>query len=182
MSTSATNAEMFPERMKRAAFQISIRESNSSKPDVNSLPQETIDFARRIFDACRNGDTELVLAAIDAGLPANLTNDKGNTLLMLAAYAGHTELAKGLLDRGGDPNRTNDLGQSIVAGAVFKGHDEIVRALVAKGADSRQGTPNAIQAAQMFRRTDLMELLGARDEDLVKIPTPPPAADFTPDK
>lgn len=100
---------------------------------------------------------------------------------MLAAYAGHTELTKGLLDRAGDPNRMNDLGQSIVAGAVFKGHDEIVRALVAKRADPRQGTPNAIQAAQMFRRTELMELLGARDEDLVNVPTPPPAASSTPD-
>lgn len=100
---------------------------------------------------------------------------------MLAAYAGHTELAKGLLERGGDPNRTNDLGQSIVAGAVFKGHDEIVHALIAKGADPRQGTPNAIQAAHMFRRTELMELLGARDEDLISAPTPPPAAGSAPE-
>jgi len=95
---------------------------------------------------------------------------------MLAAYAGHTELTKGLLERGGDPNRTNDLGQSIVAGAVFKGYNEIVHALMAKGADPRQGTPNAIQAAQMFKRTELMEILGARDEDLVNVPPSVPTA------
>lgn len=94
---------------------------------------------------------------------------------MLAAYAGHTELTKGLLEKGADPNRINDLGQSIVAGAVFKGHNEIVRALMEKGADPRQGTPNAIQAAQMFRRSELFEVLGARDEDLVDIPAPLPA-------
>ncbi|KAF4622386.1 hypothetical protein D9613_009574 [Agrocybe pediades] len=145
-------------------------DKQDSKPDVNSLPPETLDFAKRMFDAARTGDTDLVLSAVDAGLPPNLTNDKGNTLLMLAAYAGHTELTKGLLERGGDPNRINDLGQSIVAGAVFKGHDEIVRALMSKGADPRQGTPNAIQAAQMFRRTELMEVLGAKEEDLVNIP------------
>ena len=68
----------------------------------------------------------------------------GNTLLMLAAYAGHTELTKGLLERGADPNRINDLGQSIVAGAVFKGHNEIVYALMAKNADPRGGTPELI--------------------------------------
>lgn len=103
---------------------------------------------------------------------------EGNTLLMLAAYAGHTDLSKGLLDRGADPNRINDLGQSIVAGAVFKAHNEIVHALMGKGADPRQGTPNAIQAAQMFKRTELMEVLGARDEDLVDIPpvVPPPSS------
>ncbi|CAA7264438.1 unnamed protein product [Cyclocybe aegerita] len=146
----------------------------ASKPDVNSLPPETIAFAHRMFDAARSGDSNLVLTAVDAGLPSNLTNEKGNTLLMLAAYAGHTELAKGLLDRGGDPNRINDLGQSMIAGAVFKAHNDIVHALMTKGADPRLGTPNAIQTAHMFGRKDLMEVLGARDEDLKDVPGPFP--------
>ncbi|KAJ3509436.1 hypothetical protein NLJ89_g5227 [Agrocybe chaxingu] len=100
--------------------------------------------------------------------------DLGNTLLMLAAYAGHIELTKGLLDRGGDPNRINDLGQSMIAGAVFKAHNDIVHALMTKGADPRLGTPNAIQTAHMFGRKDLMEVLGARDEDLKDVPGPFP--------
>jgi len=98
----------------------------------------------------------------------------GNTLLMLAAYAGHTDLTNGLLERGADPNRINDLGQSMIAGAVFKGHDEIVHALIAKGADPRLGTPNAIQAAHIFGRKELKEALGARDEDLENVPGPLP--------
>ncbi|KDR71554.1 hypothetical protein GALMADRAFT_253895 [Galerina marginata CBS 339.88] len=151
-------------------------ETQQAKPDVSSLPADTLDFARRMFDAAREGNSSLLLSAVDAGLPVNLTNDKGNTLLMLAAYAGHTELAKGLLDRGADPNRINDLGQSMVAGAVFKAHNDIVRTLMEKGADPRLGTPNAIQAAQMFRRTELMEVLGAQDEDLTAVPTPLPGA------
>ncbi|KAH9933695.1 hypothetical protein B0H21DRAFT_81416 [Amylocystis lapponica] len=55
---------------------------------AHALPQETIDFAHRMFDAARNGDETLLLQALDAGLPANLTNDAGNTLLMLARIAG----------------------------------------------------------------------------------------------
>ncbi|KAG6879721.1 hypothetical protein C0992_012324 [Termitomyces sp. T32_za158] len=129
-----------------------------------------------MFEAARGGNAELLLAAVDAGLPVNLTNDKGNTLLMLAAYAGHIELTKELLKRGADPNRTNDLGQSIVAGAVFKAHDDIVRALLEKGADPRAGTPNAIQAAHMFGRKGLMEALGTREGDIgSEVPTPPSA-------
>jgi len=151
-------------------------EGKAHQPDVNSLPAETLEFAQKIFDAARSGDSNLVLSAVDAGLPPNLTNAKGNTLLMLAAYAGHTDLTKGLLERGADPNRINDLGQSIVAGAVFKAHNDIVYALMGKGADPRQGTPNAIQAAQMFRQTELMEVLGARDEDLVDVPPAVPSA------
>jgi len=151
-------------------------DAQDRKPDVSQLPSETIEFAHRMFEAARTGDGILLLNAVDSGLPANLTNDKGNTLLMLAAYAGHTELAKGLLDRGGDPNRINDLGQSIVAGAVFKAHNEIVHALMEKGADPRLGTPNAIQAAYMFGRNDLMAVLGAQESDFKGVPTPPSAA------
>ena len=43
----------------------------------NSLPAETVEFAHRMFDAARNGDTTLLAQAIEAGLPANLTNEKG---------------------------------------------------------------------------------------------------------
>ena len=93
--------------------------------------------------------------------------------MMLAAYAGHAELTRELLERHGDPNRLNDLGQSMVAGAVFKGHDEVVRALMKKGADPRIGKPSAIQTAHMFGRTQLMEVLGAKEGDIdMEVPNP----------
>jgi hypothetical protein len=44
---------------------------------VDSLPPETLAFAERMFDAARAGNGELLLPAIDAGLPVNLTNHKG---------------------------------------------------------------------------------------------------------
>lgn len=43
------------------------------------LPPEAIQFAHRMFDAARNGD-DVLLHAIDAGLPVNLTNDEGEYL------------------------------------------------------------------------------------------------------
>lgn len=92
---------------------------------------------------------------------------------MLTAYAGHTDLTKELLARGADVNRLNALGQSIIAGAAFKGHTDVVLALTEKGADPRLGKPNAIQAAYMFGRQDLMKVLGAKPEDItVDVPTP----------
>ncbi|KAF7985484.1 hypothetical protein HWV62_5263 [Athelia sp. TMB] len=141
---------------------------------VTDLPQETIAFAHRMFQAARDGDSAALLQAVDAGLPVNLTNDKGNTLLMLAAYAGHTEITDALLSRGADPNRLNDLGQSTVAGAVFKAHDAVVHSLMKAGADPRIGTPTAVQTAHMFGRKDLMEVLGTKEEDVgTEVPTPP---------
>ena len=81
----------------------------------------------------------------------------GNTLLMLASYAGHAELVKGLIDRGGDPNRLNDRGQSMLAGAVFKGHDDVVQVLSDAGADINLGTPSAVAIAQMLKRTEILK-------------------------
>ncbi|CCL98023.1 uncharacterized protein FIBRA_00016 [Fibroporia radiculosa] len=140
----------------------------------SGLPQDTIDFAHRMFDAARNGESATLLQAVDAGLPLNLTNDKGNTLLMLAAYAGHIDLTRALISKGADPNRLNDNGQSPLAGAVFKGEDEIVRVLMAGGASPRLGTPTAIQTARIFKKTDVLEILGATEEDMKDdIPQPP---------
>jgi ankyrin repeat protein len=85
---------------------------------------------------------------------------------MLAAYAGHAELVRGLIQRGADPNRLNDLGQAPIAGAVFKREDEVVRLLIEAGADPRAGEPNAIASARMFGRTDLLDVLGAREGEV----------------
>ena len=96
---------------------------------------------------------------------------------MLAAYNGHANLVKELLARGADGNRTNDQGQSPLAGAVFKGHDEVVRVLVDGGADPRSGTPTAIQTARMFKKDELLKVMGATEEDFREpvpaIPGPP---------
>ncbi|KAF8733223.1 hypothetical protein AX14_004041 [Amanita brunnescens Koide BX004] len=134
-----------------------------------------------MFDAARNADSPLLLAAIDAGLPVNLTNAQGNTLLMLAAYSGHAQLAQDLLSRGADPNRMNDRGQSIVAGAVFKGYDEVVGLLMRHGADPRLGKPTAIETAAMFGRGKaILDVLGAKEGDVGQdVPLPPGAVNAT---
>jgi hypothetical protein len=53
---------------------------------ASALPPETIDFAHRMFDAARDGNASLLLAAIDAGLPPNLTDPKGNVLYQTPCY------------------------------------------------------------------------------------------------
>lgn len=48
---------------------------------ASSLPPEAIELASRMYNAARQGDKELLTQAISAGLPPNLTNDKGDTLV-----------------------------------------------------------------------------------------------------
>ncbi|NLU74086.1 ankyrin repeat domain-containing protein [Streptomyces sp. HNM0575] len=121
---------------------------------------EVLELAQKIFELARNGDTDTVAAYVDAGVPVNLTNDKGDSLVMLAAYHGHAAVVRALLDRGADPDKPNDKGQMPIAGAVFKGEDEVVRVLLEGGADPRAGEPSAVETARMFEKTKLLELFG----------------------
>ncbi|KAK6582559.1 hypothetical protein PZA11_004967 [Diplocarpon coronariae] len=118
------------------------------------LPPEAIAFATRMYEAARAGQTAVFEQALPAGLPANMTNEKGDSLLMLASYHGHAPLVTVLLRHGADPNRVNDRGQSPLAGAVFKGEAEVIEALLAGGADPDHGSPSAMQAVALFRQEE----------------------------
>lgn len=122
---------------------------------------EVVELATRIFDLARRGETEALVAYVDAGVPADLTNDRGDTLVMLAAYHGHAEAVRVLLDRGAAADRANDRGQTPLAGAVFKGEETVIRVLLDAGADPSAGTPSAVDTARMFGKTELLELFGA---------------------
>ncbi|MFD9036176.1 ankyrin repeat domain-containing protein [Streptomyces sp. NPDC059567] len=123
---------------------------------------EVIELASKVFDLARTGDAETLAAYVDAGVPADLTNDRGDSLVMLAAYHGHAAAVAALLARGADGDRANDRGQTPLAGAVFKGEDAVVRALLAGGANPEAGTPSAVDTARMFGKTELLELFDAR--------------------
>ena len=121
---------------------------------------EVVELATKIFDLARQGRTEDLVSYVDAGVPANLTNDRGDSLLMLAAYHGHADAVRALLARGAEADRINDRGQTPLAGAAFKGETEVIRALLKGGAKPAAGTPSAVDTARMFARTELLELFG----------------------
>ncbi|SHM56172.1 ankyrin repeat domain-containing protein [Actinacidiphila paucisporea] len=131
------------------------------EPDDEQEPAhdpEVLQLAGQVFDLAREGDTAKLAAYIDAGVPANLANDSGDTLLMLAAYHGHTDTVRSLLQRGAETDRANDHGQTPLAGAVFKGHRDVISALVEAGADPTAGAPSAVDAARLFGKDDLLTL------------------------
>ncbi|MBY6368751.1 ankyrin repeat domain-containing protein [Rhodococcoides corynebacterioides] len=137
--------------------------ANPDSPDADeTIPADVADLATRVFDMARAGEATTLAAYVDAGVPVDLTNDSGDTLLMLAAYHGHSETVTALIHRGADVGRANDRGQTPLAGAVFKGEDDVVRALVDAGADPDAGRPSAVDAARMFGRDDYLDLLGRR--------------------
>jgi ankyrin repeat protein len=126
----------------------------------SSVDSQLVTIAHACFDFARAGDTERLRAYVGGGVPVNLTDAAGNTLLMLAAYHGHAETVSVLVTLGADPDRTNDRGQSPLSGAIFKAEDGVVAALLAAGAGLDVGTPSARATAQMFDRGELLQRAG----------------------
>ena len=120
-----------------------------------------VELAGRLFDLARSGHTDELVDYLDAGVPVNLTNDKGDTLLLLAAYYGHAGTVAALLARSADHGRVNDQGQTALAAAVFKQAGEAVGHLLAAGADPDLGGQSARRTAQFFGLTAMTELLDA---------------------
>ncbi|WP_239117854.1 ankyrin repeat domain-containing protein [Paractinoplanes ferrugineus] len=128
---------------------------------MTDLDEETIAYAHRMFDLARAGDTDELIANVAAGLPPNLTNDRGDTLLILAAYRNHPATVAALLAHGADPGRVNDRGQSALSAAVFRQNPDSVRSLLTAGADPHGGSPSAIATAEFFKLPEMTALLTA---------------------
>jgi uncharacterized protein len=118
-----------------------------------------IELAGRVFDLARGGHTDELAAYVDAGAPVNLTNDKGDTLLILAAYHGHPDTVAALLARGADHSRVNDRGQTALAAAVFRQWTDTVTRLLDAGAEPDAGDPSARATAAFFELPAMTGLL-----------------------
>ena len=129
---------------------------------VEPIDPDVVELAGRVFDLARGGWTDDLVAYVDAGVPVDLTNDKGDTLLILASYHGHPDTVAALLDRGADHARVNDRGQTALAAAVFRQSSENVTRLLVAGADPDAGGPSARATATFFQLPAMRELLAGR--------------------
>lgn len=129
---------------------------------------DMIAFATEVFDVARRGDASMLDALLSKGLPPNLRNDKGDSLVMLSSYHGHADAVRVLLEHKADPDLRNDNGQTPIAGAAFKGFTDVIETLLAHGADVEGASPDgrtALMIAAMFNRVEIVELLVERGAD-----------------
>lgn len=119
-----------------------------------------IELQQMALDFAREGDSDTLQSMIKSGLPIELKDSRGNTLLMLSAYNGNYETAKMLLQMGADVNSVNDHGHSIIAGVAFKGYLDICKLLVENGAiiDNRF-SKSPVVFASMFGRSKIVKYL-----------------------
>jgi hypothetical protein len=135
---------------------------------VPDLTSDELAFLESMFDLSRRGAVTALAGYIDAGVPVNLTNGRGDSLLLLAAYHQHLDLVRALLARGADTERVNDNGQTALAAAVFRQCRPVVDALLKAGADPAGGRQSAVEVARFFRLGEMAELLdeAMRSDDL----------------
>lgn len=123
---------------------------------------EFIEFAQEVFQVARTGDAPMLLRLLQKGLPPDMSNHKGDTLLMLAAYHGQIEATKALLEGGAQPDRYNDMSQTPLGGAAFKGYLPIVELLLSHGAQPGFAPPGGktpLMFAAMFNRLEIVKIL-----------------------
>ncbi|MFS8096980.1 ankyrin repeat domain-containing protein [Lentzea alba] len=126
---------------------------------TDALTEQELSFLREMFDLARAGDTARLAEAVDAGIPVNLTNSAGDSLLILAAYHDHPETVGALLERGADTGRVNDRGQTALGAAVFRRSERSVGLLLNAGADPALGPRSALDIARYFDLPEMLALL-----------------------
>jgi hypothetical protein len=130
---------------------------------VDEPDDELIEFATRLFGLARAGETAQTGRISRRGRRPEPRQPDGR-------HARHARRVPrpcrhGPRTAGARGRRANDRGQTPLAGAVFKAEAAVLDAVVAGGADPQAGTPSAVATAQMFARTDLLELLGVASGD-----------------
>ncbi|GHB90687.1 ankyrin repeat domain-containing protein [Cerasicoccus arenae] len=142
---------------------------------TESEEERYAELQRIALDLARCGDTQQLASMVYAGIPVNLSDQKGQSLLMLASYNGNLKTTRMLLDEGADVDRRNERGQTPLGGVCFKGYLDIVQLLVERGADihaNNGGGMTPIRLAAMFGRQDVVNYLkskGAKLSPLDKI-------------
>ena len=126
---------------------------------AHDLTPEELAFLQSAFEYARNGGVDTLVQMLDAGVPVNLTNSAGDTLLILAAYHLQAVVVRELLARGADHGRINDRGQTALAAATFRQDQGIVSDLLDAGADPELGPKSAVAIATFFDLPEMLTLL-----------------------
>lgn len=141
---------------------------------ARGVTEGEMDLLRRSFDWARTGDVSNMAQLMNLGAPPNLTNERGDTLLILAAYHCHPDMVALLLEHAADVERMNDNGQTALAAAVFRSAADIVGMLLQAGADPDAGPKSAREVAQFFALSDMQAMLPPPSHASDERSPPPP--------
>lgn len=147
----------------------------TSQAPVALTPEVAVALRDVAFQAAREGDQTTLREYFAAGRPVNDTNPRGDTLLVVAAYAGHEPAVTLILDQAGvTVDARNGMGLTALTAAAFQGHVGIARRLVQAGADvnlSNSSGQTALMFAALTGRLAMVEFLLAAKADVRAVDT-----------
>jgi ankyrin repeat protein len=120
------------------------------------------------FDAARAGRADLLEGMIKDGVPVDLRDDHGYTVLILAAYDDQPATVDALLAMHADACAADQRGNTALMGVAFKGDVAIAQRLVGRcdvNARNRMGQ-TAVMMAALVGHADIVRLLVQRGADL----------------
>jgi ankyrin repeat protein len=120
------------------------------------------DFLEDLVASIERDDKLGVMRALSQGLPVDVMDSNGNTMLMHAAKGGRVKVTKYLLDSGADPNIMTMSGATSLMLAVQGGHVSTVAALVKMHADPNlrgPGVPPTLTYGAAVGNAEIMQML-----------------------
>lgn len=127
--------------------------------ETGGLSAEVIDGT---FDLARTGLAGPLGEMIDAGFPVDARNERGDTMLIVAAYAKQPQSVAQLIAHHAALDTENRMGQTAISCAVFRNDAEILTMLLDAGADPNAGMRTAVQIAEQFGIADMVTMLRSR--------------------
>lgn len=123
-----------------------------------------------VFEAARQNDERTIDEYLKEGFSPNVRNDRGDTLLTVAAYRGSDRVVTRLLyEESLDLEAPNRMGLTAVAAASFQGNDAILEELLRCGADPNAGNgvgQTAVMFASLAGKTNAIRILSEAGADL----------------
>jgi ankyrin repeat protein len=137
--------------------------SKSPEGHKAEIEQKGVSFSNEAFlKAVNEGDRELVVSFIKAGIDINAKEDDGRTALLIAAENGDAGMAALIADNGADMNACDIDGYTALMYAAYKGNLELADFLLQHGADVQAKDKDgwtALRIALLQGKTDVAELL-----------------------
>ena len=114
--------------------------SENASANVDSLldrsgEEDHLERVHEAFMACKNARIDKLEMLMDEGVKVDERDDKGNTMLLIAAQQGLKRISKFLLRRGADINAQNLSGNSILHYCFEYSFNELAEYFISKGAD-----------------------------------------------
>jgi ankyrin repeat protein len=117
---------------------------------------------KKITNAARNGQINLVQKLIDKGVDVNKVDKYGKNALLYATSYNHKDTVEMLLRNGAVVDMKNSYGETSLKLAIFKGYIDIVKLLIEYGADTNaEGNKGvtALMAAAANGQEEIVETL-----------------------